>query len=43
LGNYLISSFWSSFINAPNIDEILKKSKTVDDILEEENIINSVK
>ena len=35
--------FWSSFINNPNLDELLEKSNSIDDILEEENIINSVK
>lgn len=35
--------FWSSFINSPNLDELLSKANSIDDILEEENIINSVK
>lgn len=35
--------FWQTFINNPNLDELLQKCKSIDDLLEEENIINSVK
>ena len=40
---FLIRIFWSSFINTPNIDEILKKATSIDEILEEDNIVNSIK
>jgi len=35
--------FWSSLMNPPNLDELLAKVKNIDEILEEENIVNSLK
>ena len=35
--------FWSSLMNPPNLYELLSKVKSIDEILEEENIVNSLK
>jgi len=35
--------FWSSLMNPTNLDDLLSKINNIDELLEEDNIINSIK
>ena len=35
--------FWSSLMNPTNLDDLLSKINSIDELLEEDNIINSIK